>query len=379
MDTSKNRLFLATLFLIGAGFILVLVFGYLEYAAHAKSVVELKKAREASSRLLGGSPVVDVTEPVALKQSNVDASQKDLEELKTHIAGLRTSISGPAESRIEGNPKTTNTELSSQIKQSVDELKKLAADRDIRFVTQAADQPDFGFGRYIHSPGSAPKRDFQKVDQQRLIIEFLFKELVDSRPAPTGEYKTPLMLLGLAREPIESYTLIPEGKPGAGTYTVDGSDMSRYETEEFVPTRTFRRVIKDKEGTKVVPLVDTVSFRLKFVSTTATLRSFVNRLRNSGRPFAITSVEVAPPAPEVLRTFLAPIAPLAPPGAGAGPVFDLSGLGDNNGGRPKGPPPPPKEERKLVIAEAPSEFTVQVDYLIVLDPKPAAPEGEPKK
>jgi hypothetical protein len=60
-------------------------------------------------------------------------------------------------------------------------------------------------------------------------------------------------------------------------------------------------------------------------------------------------------------------------------VFDLSGLGDNNGGRPKGPPPPPKEERKLVIAEAPSEFTVQVDYLIVLDPKPAAPEGEPKK
>ena len=67
MDTSKNRLFLATLFLIGAGFILVLVFGYFEYAAHAKSVVELKKAREASSRLLGGSPVVDVTEPVALK------------------------------------------------------------------------------------------------------------------------------------------------------------------------------------------------------------------------------------------------------------------------------------------------------------------------
>lgn len=156
MDTSKNRLFLASLFLIGAGFILVLVFGYLEYAAHAKSVVELKKAREASSRLLGGSPVVDVTEPVALKQSNVDASQKDLEELKTHIAGLRASISGPAESRIEGNPKTTNTELSSQIKQSVDELKKLAADRDIRFVAQATDQPDFGFGRYTHSPGSAP-------------------------------------------------------------------------------------------------------------------------------------------------------------------------------------------------------------------------------
>jgi hypothetical protein len=374
MDTSKNRIFLATLILIGLGFLAGVYLSYVEYADHAKSVVELKKARDASGRLLGGSAVVDVTEPVALKQGNVDAAQKDLEDLKAHIVRLRETISGKPESHIEGNAKTSNTELSSQIKQSVDELKKLAADRDVRFVAQASDQPDFGFGRYIHNPGSAPKRDFQKVDQQRLIAEFLFKELVESRPAPTADYKTPLMLLALAREPVEAYTLVPDGKPGAGTYTVDGSDMARYETEEFVPSRTFRRSIKDKEG-RLVPLVDTVSFRLKFVSTTATLRTFVNRLRNSGKPFAITSVEVAPPSPEAqksLQTAVVTIAPAAP-----GPAFDLSGFGDNTA-KPKAAAAP-KEERKLVIAEQPSEFTVQIDYLIVLEPKPAAPEGEPKK
>jgi hypothetical protein len=374
MDTSKNRIFLATLILIGLGFLAGVYLSYVEYADHAKSVVELKKARDASGRLLGGSAVVDVTEPVALKQGNVDAAQKDLEDLKAHIVRLRESISGKPESHIEGNAKTSNTELSSQIKQSVDELKKLAADRDVRFVAQASEQPDFGFGRYIHNPGSAPKRDFQKVDQQRLIVEFLFKELVESRPAPTADYKTPLMLLALAREPLEAYTLVPDGKPGAGTYTVDGSDMARYETEEFVPSRTFRRSIKDKEG-RPVPLVDTVSFRLKFVSTTATLRTFVNRLRNSGKPFAITSVEVAPPSPEAqksLQTAVVTIAPAAP-----GPAFDLSGFGDNTA-KPKAAAAP-KEERKLVIAEQPSEFTVQIDYLIVLEPKPAAPEGEPKK
>jgi hypothetical protein len=373
MDTSKNRLFLATLILIGLGFIGGTVFAYLEYSAHAKSVVDLKKIRDASGRLLAGSAVGDVAEPMALKQANVDAAQKDLEDLKEHIAKLRASIAGPAESRIEGNPKSSNTELSSQIKQSVDELKKLAVERDVRFVANTADQPDFGFGRYIHSPGSAPKRDFQKVDQQRLIIEFLFKELVESRPAPTPEYKTPLMLLSVAREPVEAYTLIPEGKPGAGTYSIDGSDMARYETEEFVPSRTFRRAVKDKEG-KNLPLVDSVSFRLKFVSTTATLRAFVNRLRNSGRPFAITSVEVAQPSPEVQKAFAAPIAPVTP--AAAAPAFDLSGFGDNSG-KPKAAAPA-KEERKLVVAEAPSEFTVQVDYLIVIEPKPAA-EAEPKK
>ncbi len=375
MDTSKNRLFLATLILIGLGFLAGVYLSFTEYSAHGQSVAELKKARDASGRLLGGSPVADVTEPVALKQGNVDSAQKDLEDLKAHIAKLRETVSGKAESHIEGNPKTSNTELSSQIKQSVDELKKLAADRDVRFLPQASEQPDFGFGRYIHNPGSAPKRDFQKVDQQRLIVEFLFKELVESRPAPTADYKVPLMLLSLAREPIEVSTLIPEGKPGAGTYAIEGADMARYETEEFVPTRTFRRSVKDKEG-RPVPLVDTVSFRLKFISNTVTLRTFVNRLRNSGKPFAITSVEVAPPPAETLKIFQAPVAALAP--AAPGPSFDLSGFGDA-AAKPKAAAAP-KEERKLVIAEHPSEFTVQIDYLVVLEPKPAAAaEGEPKK
>jgi hypothetical protein len=374
MDTSKNRLFFVTLVLIGLGFLAGAYFSYAEYSDHAKSVLELKKARDASARLLGGSAVADVAEPVALKQANVDAAQKDLDELKAHIGRLRETLSGKPESHIEGNPRTSNTELSSQIKQSVDELKKLAADRDVRFVLQVSDQPDFGFGRYIHNPGSAPKRDFQKVDQQRLIIEFLFKELVESRPSATSENKTPLMLLALAREPVEAYALIPDGKPGAGTYTAEGSDMSRYETEEFMPSRTFRRSIKDKEG-RPIPLVETVSFRLKFVSTTATLRTFVNRLRNSGKPFAITSVEVAPPSPDVMKALQASVTAVNP--APAGPAFDLKGFGEN-GAKPK-VTAAPKEERKLVITQQPSEFTVQIDYMIVPEPKPAAPEGEPKK
>ena len=281
MDTSKNRLFLATLILIGLGFLVGVYLSFTEYSAHGQSVAELKKARDASGRLLGGSPVADVTEPVALKQGNVDSAQKDLEELKAHIAKLRETVSGKAESHIEGNPKTSNTELSSQIKQSVDELKKLAAERDVRFLPQASEQPDFGFGRYIHNPGSAPKRDFQKVDQQRLIAEFLFKELVESRPAPTADYKVPLLLLSLAREPIEVATLIPEGKPGAGTYVPD-VDGSKNEIDEFQPSRTF-----DRRG-----LVDSLSFRVRFIGYTPTLRTFVNKIRNSGRPVAITTIDV---------------------------------------------------------------------------------------
>jgi hypothetical protein len=95
MDTSKNRLFLATLMLIGMGFLAGVYLSYTEYSAHGQSVADLKKARDLSGRLLAGSPVADVTEPVALKQGNVDSAQKDLEDLKAHIAKLRETVSGP--------------------------------------------------------------------------------------------------------------------------------------------------------------------------------------------------------------------------------------------------------------------------------------------
>jgi hypothetical protein len=68
MDKSKNRLFLASLILIGLGFLVGVYLSFTEYSAHGQSVAELKKARDASARLLGGSSVADVTEPVALKQ-----------------------------------------------------------------------------------------------------------------------------------------------------------------------------------------------------------------------------------------------------------------------------------------------------------------------
>jgi len=109
MDTSKNRLFLATLILIGLGFLVGVYLSFTEYSAHGQSVVALKKARSESGRLLGGSSVADVAEPVALKQGNVDSAQKDLEDLKAHIAKLRETVSGKPEAHIEGNPKTSNT------------------------------------------------------------------------------------------------------------------------------------------------------------------------------------------------------------------------------------------------------------------------------
>ena len=368
----KNLGFNLGLIVLGAAFLLGLVLAVLAYRGGVESSLKLRGVTVAEVGLLKGHAFAAGEEPVSLNEDNVKAAQADVADLVGHRDKLRSLIAGNPEMAIRGKASANSAELSALLRESVDGWRKLATDQGVKFTPN--EPTSFGFHRYIHNQGTSPKRDFQKGDQQRLIAEFLFKELVESRPAPTADYKVPLLLLSLAREPIEVATLIPEGKPGAGTYAIEGTDQARYETEEFAPTRTFRRSTKDKEG-RPVPLVDTVSFRLKFISNTVTLRTFVNRLRNSGKPFAITSVEVTPPPAEIIKIFQAPAVAATP--VAPGPAFDLSGFGDN-GSKPKAATPP-KEDRKVVITEHPSEFTVQVDYLVVLEPKPAASEGEPKK
>ena len=163
---------------------------------------------------------------------------------------------------------------------------------------------------------------------------------------------------------------IAEGKPGAGTFAQP--ETIRNESDEFAPTRTFRQP----------GLVDTLSFRVRFVGTTATLRTFVNKVRNSGRPFAVTAVEVSTPSADTLKllgatsTVVSASAPTA-----AVPVTSLPGFFTADAAaasNSKAAAPAPKEERKVVIRQAPAQFSIQIDYLTVVEDKPAV-EGEPKK
>jgi hypothetical protein len=54
------------------------------------------------------------------------------------------------------------------------------------------------------------------------------------------------------------------------------------------------------------------------------------------------------------------------------------GTGDATASGNKAAEAAPKDERKVVIRQAPAHFSVQIDYLSVVEDKPAA-EAEPKK
>jgi hypothetical protein len=363
MDKSKNRTFLITLGLIGLIFVAGCGLTVRAWLEKKQTQIELERHQAQLNVLLAGDNLGSLKDQISLTPGNVDLAEKDLTELTDHLKSLREVLAGSPEAPLKPDNSTSASKLNSLIKQNVDEWKKLCTDRDVKMPPN--DQCEFGFRRYIRNAGTSPKRDLPRVDLQRIIIDYLFKQLLESRPAGA-----PLLLQSIDREPIETYVLIPEGKPNAGAYVPD-SDGSKNENDEFTPSRSFRRP----------GLVDALSFRIRFVGTTSTLRTFINKLRSSGHPFAITSLEVglAKPEEEKLLAVAAPAATATAPAAGATAAVPDFFLG---GGAPTSAKSgaAPKEDRVVVVKEKPSEFVIQFDYLTIPEEKSAnAAEGEPKK
>ena len=362
----KNLGFNLGLIVLGALFVAGLVAAYLAYSGGVETAAALRRSTTTEAALLAGHSFGPGQAPVSLNEDNVKAAQADVAELATHRDNLRAAIAGNPELAIRGKATTNGTELSALLRESVDGWRKLASDQGVKFAPN--DPTAFGFHRYIHNQGTSPKRDFQKVDQQRLIIDFLVRQLIESRPPGS-----PLLIESVDREPVETFVLIPEGRPGAGTYGPD-AEATRNEVDEFKPVRTLAR-----EG-----LVEALSFRVRFVGHTPTLRTFVNKIRNSGRPLAVTSVDVGTSTPEFEKLLGAPAPAFAAPGASSSPAAAAATLSFFDQAPAAAATPDagasPEERRITVVQRKLSTFVVQVDYLSVPEEKPApGAEGEPKK
>ena len=361
----KNLGFNLGLIVLGGLFVLGLVMAYLAYSGGEESTKELNQKTIAEARLLRGHSFGPAEPPVSLADENVKAAQADVAELTTHRDNLRGAIAGNPELAIRGKPTANGTELSALLRESVDGWRKQAADQGVKLSPN--DPTTFGFHRYYQNPGTGPKRDFQKVDQQRQIIDFLVRQLIESRPPGS-----PLLIESVDREPVETFVLIPEGRPGAGTYGPD-AEAARNEIDEFKPARTLAR-----DG-----LVEVLSFRVRFVGHTPTLRTFVNKIRNSGRPLAVTSVDVGTSSPE-FEKLLGATAATAPAASASAPATGAATLSFFDQAPAAAAAPDAlasSEERRITVVQRKlSAFVVQIDYLSVPEDKPAAgTEGEPKK
>ena len=118
------------------------------------------------------------------------------------------------------------------------------------------------------------------------------------------------------------------------------------------------------------------------VGYTPTLRTFVNKIRNSGRPLVISSIDVGVATPEVqkLLASTSALVPAASSNAAApsviGNFFRDEPVTATSGAKSVRT----EDKRVLVVPRKLSTFVVQVDYLSIPEEKPPAPaEGEPKK
>ena len=362
----KNLGFNLALIAIAGLFLAGCAMAFLAYRGSTDSALKLAKARKEQAALLSGHAFVPGAAPVSLNDDNVKKAAHDVKDLESHLASLIALVSGNPDLAIKGKASANSAELSALLRESVDGWRKLAADQGIKLMSN--DPTAFGFHRYIHNQGTSPKRDFQKVDQQRQIIDFIVRQLAESRPAGS-----PLLIESVDREPVETFVLIPEGKPGAGTYVPD-ADGSKNEIDEFIPSRSL-----DRRG-----LIESLSFRVRFVGYTPTLRTFVNKIRNSGRPVAITTIDVGLASKEVEKLLSISAAPSALPGAAApaaapavlGGFFGAEEPVATNGTKPA---TPQVDQRVLVVPRKLSSFVVQIDYLSIPEKPAAAAEGEPKK
>lgn len=361
----KNLGFNLALLALAAAFLAGCALAFLAYRGNTATTVQLNAKRAEQDRLLRGYAFIPDAPAVSLNDENVAKAAEDVKELDAHLASLRAAIAGNPDLAIRGKPSANSAELSALLRESVDSWRKLATEQGIRLTPN--EPTAFGFHRYIHNQGTSPKRDFQKVDQQRLIIDFLVRQLVESR-APGS----PLLIESVDREPVETFIQIPEGKPGAGTYGPDPESL-RNEVDEFVPTRTF-----DRNG-----LVDSLSFRVRFIGYTPTMRTFVNKVRNSGRPVAITTIDVglaSKEAEKLLATSGLPGAAANAAAPAAAPAFGNFFGGEEAAPAAGAKPVAVVDTRTLVVPRKLSAFVVQIDYLSIPEEKPAAAaEGEPKK
>jgi len=361
---SKNKGFYLTIIILGSVFLAGIVFCYFANDERIKAEANLKTNLKKYQTLLNGAPLAEGAPAVSLTSANVATAKKDFDALTKQRDDLRLAISAISANRFVGRENLASSDLASSIKQNVDEWTKLAADKDIRMMQN--EKCEFGFRRYIRSTSTGPKGPtLPKIDQQLQIIDFLYKTLVDSRPNTPN--RSPILLQSIDREPIETYEVIPAGKPNAGSFgPVDGA---RGENDEFSPSRTFRNP----------PLVDGLSFRLRFIATTPTLRTFINNIRKSGRPLVVTSIDITNPQPEALKLLgTSPMTNLGVAPSGAPEAPDQLLTGNSSLGPTSSPATPAKEERKVVVHQNFSEITLQIDYLFAPEDKPA-PDAEPKK
>jgi len=202
--------------------------------------------------------------PANLKQAqrNVEVSEQALVETLSIMEG---NLQRDFEAEAQGKAPTT---FILELNEWARKLRREARNRNIGHERTF----NFGFERFIRTGATPPPQNLvPKIYKQKEIINYLVTELFDAVPTTEGEQAQEEQALYIVDVARESIMTIAQERNEPGLFTVS------------------------PDVTAEVPgVVDTLAFKITFISRTDVLREFLQSIAKFELPLVVRSVEVSP-------------------------------------------------------------------------------------
>ncbi len=272
---------------------------------------------------------------------NVKLVEADLgvaEKTRAEIRGILRATGETAAKLAAVSVPASSTDAYFDIANYVERVRASAQQAGIRLPAENR----LGFALYA---STGPDRDLiEPVFRQRQYADYLMDVLIAARPREILSLQRERPLTAAQRQ--QAAAAHASGQAAPALPPAEGNDFFN---------------IDARVSARVPGFVDTSSFRLAFVGTTASLRSLLNELARFELPVVVRSVEVEPLGGTAGSRAGQP-APSASP-------FGLFG-GDSAEAAAK-------EEEKPIVEQTDSRFVVTVEFIALADKGAAADASAP--
>jgi hypothetical protein len=332
----RYPIFTALLAVCLLGFAVEVFFVFKSRTVAGKAHRSLASAESSLSAALSVSP--------AATDANLQAAKQNVADLQGQLDGIVKTLQ--ATGNFSPAPADAVT-LLADIQHFVDNFNSEAKEKQIVISDPA--NFTFGMGQYVGPVAPPPPDKIALVFKQMEILEYILNQLFAAKPADQA------MML----ETVERENEVPVTNTGNNNSADQG------------PKETF--AVDPLVSARVTGAVDTLAFRIKFIAYSDALRAFLNELAQFDYPLVVRSVEVQPATQDTLNAAMAAANPSAAPAGtdtsgvtlGGGAVAATgTDTGNQTAAAPAGP------VREAVIKDNLSEFTVVIEYINLIPPKP---------
>ncbi len=324
---------------------------YERYTASRDAAKRLAQ-REVEQESMAQLTPPPTREVAAAIEADLSKAQKSLAAMQAELTGR-----GPAAERLrESKAPVARTDAYFDLATFVERMRELAEKNGVEVRPEAA---RFGFSKYVNE-GPEVER-IEPVFRQRQMAEYVLSALLEARPRAVLALKR---VRPVTKTELEARAAALESGVSPDEIPVDSDSES---PDYFT--------IDPSVSARVAGYLGTTGFRVSFISQTATLRNFLNRLASFELAILVREVEVdVATAEEILAQSVAE--PAAPTEAvDSSPVASVvlsTEQAPPAEEKPKAPTDRTARTSTPIVPKSFSKFTVTVEHIELLPP-PAAP------